>query len=100
MIPLHLHLDFDINTIKIYKKSNFFVIVSINDIESDVAKSKKIVDIVDHVLQLTNGYPEVNLKFWHLKGFLNEKKLTKLTDLIKTTKIVDRKTLISYMLLL
>jgi len=100
MVPLHLHLDYNINSIKIYKKLDYFIIVTIDDVESDIAKSKKIIDIANRVLQLTNGYPEVDLKFHHLKGYLNKKKMNKLNELIKNTTVVDRKTLISFLLLL
>ena len=100
MIPLHMHLDYSINTIKIYKTLDYYIIVIIDECDSQIAKTKKINDIVKRVLQLTSGYPEVDLKFHHLKGYLSKKQLAKLHELIKNTTTVDRRTLISYMLLL
>lgn len=100
MVPIHLNMSFNMNTIKVYKHTDYYIIVSIDEKNSEISKSKKISDIVDYILELTKGYPEVELKFWHLKGYLNKKKLNKLHELVKNTTIVDRRTLISYILLL
>ena len=56
MTPVHIHLDFDVNTIKIYKRLDYYVIVSIDEKDSEIAKSKKINEIVKHVLILTKRF--------------------------------------------